>query len=51
MKKLLLLGLLIINIAGLCQKNKIYATVFDEDNNPIARGIFKSTADSGLLFW
>ena len=49
MKKLLLFGLLIINIAGLCQKNKIYATVFDEDKNPIARGIFKSAADSGVI--
>lgn len=31
------------------QKSKIYATVFDEDKNPIARGIFKSAADSGII--
>jgi hypothetical protein len=31
------------------QKNKIYATVFDEDKNPIARGLFMSAADSGII--
>jgi hypothetical protein len=49
MKKLFFLGLLIINTPGFCQKDKLYATVFDEDNNPIARGLFKSAADSGVI--
>ena len=31
------------------QKKEIYATVFDEDKNPIARGLFKSAADSGII--
>jgi hypothetical protein len=30
-------------------QKKFYATVFDEDNNPVARGFFKSAANSGII--
>jgi hypothetical protein len=50
MKKIFLAIIMIcVCIASIAQKNKIYATVFDEDNNPIARGIFKIAADSGVI--
>ena len=49
MKKLILSSLLLISLSGFCQKAKIYATVFDSDNNPVARGAFKSAADSGVI--
>jgi len=48
MKKFLLAACLLISISGFTQ-NKYYATVFDEDNNPVARGLFKCAADSGLI--
>lgn len=49
MKTFLTLAFLVVSFASFCQKNKLYKTVFDDDNNLIARGIFKSAADSGVI--
>jgi len=50
MKKIFLAIMLsCVSFFSFAQKARVYATVFDEDNNPVARGIFKSAADSGII--